>query len=95
MPGPAPTFRPCFPADFLGQARQLVRRRCVRFQLRRRASLVLLLHDYPTLSNVEAGRQAQLHPDSVRDWRRRWHRGAFTLEDQPGRGCKPSFSPPR
>jgi hypothetical protein len=93
MPGPPPAFCPCFHADFLQQARQLVRRRSVRFHLRQRASLVLLLDEQPTLSNVEAGRRVQLHPDAVRAWRRRWHRGDFTLEDRPGRGRKPTFSP--
>jgi hypothetical protein len=93
MPGPLPAFRPCFPDDFVQQARQLARQRCARFQRRQRAALVLLLHHNPTLSNVEAARQVQLHPDSVRDWRRRWSDGQFTLEDQPGRGRKPTFSP--
>jgi hypothetical protein len=94
MPGPPPAFRPRFPADFLQQARQLVRRRSVRFQLRQRASLVLLLDQQPALSNVEAGRRVDLHPDAVRAWRRRWHQGDFTLEDRPGRGRRPTFSPP-
>jgi Homeodomain-like domain/DDE superfamily endonuclease len=93
MPGPPPAFCPCFPDDFLQQARQLARRRSARFQLRQRASLVLLLDAQPALSNVEAGRRVQLHPDAVRAWRRRWHRGDFTLEDRPGRGRKPTFSP--
>jgi hypothetical protein len=94
MPGPPPAFCPCFPDDFLEQARQVVRRRQVPFQRRQRARLVLLLHEYPLLSNVAAGCQVGLHPDSVRDWRRRWAQGQFSLEDQPGRGRKPSFSPP-
>jgi len=95
MPGPPPAFRPCFSDDFLAQARQLLCQRTARSHLRQRASLVLLLLEQPLLSNVEAGGRVGLHPDSVRDWRRRWHHGQFTLEDQPGRGRKPSFSPPR
>lgn len=95
MSGPPPAFRPCFPPDFLEQARTIARQRTVRFQLRQRATLVLLLHEYPTISHVEAGRQVRLHPDSVRDWRRRWSEGQWTLEDQAGRGRKPTFSPPR
>ena len=94
MPGPAPAFRPVFPADFLAQARQTAGRRTVRFQLRQRAELALLLHQRPRLSNVEAGGRVGLHPDSVRHWRRRWARGDFDLEDRPGRGRKPDFSPP-
>src|SRR6266478_916765 len=31
--------------------------------------------------------------DSVRRWRRRWALGHFSLEDKPGRGRKPDFSP--
>jgi hypothetical protein len=93
MSGPLPTYRPCFPVDFLQQAQQTVRRRTVRFQLRQRAQLVLLLHDQPEISNVAAGARVQLHPDSVRLWRGRWACGQFTLDDQPGRGRKPHFSP--
>src|SRR5271157_1293461 len=93
MPGPPPVYRPEFPSDFLDQARQLSRHRTVRFQLRQRAKLVLLLHEQPALSNVEAGLWVDLHPDSVRHWRRRWAAGDFALEDAPGRGAKPRFSP--
>jgi transposase len=55
--------------------------------------LVLLLHEQPALSNVEAGARVGLHPDSVRTWRKRWTQGQLTLEDRPGRGRKPVFSP--
>jgi hypothetical protein len=51
MPGPSPTYRPCFPLAFLEQARQMVRQRTIKFQLRQRAVLVLLLHEQPLLSN--------------------------------------------
>jgi hypothetical protein len=95
MSGPQPTFRPWFPPDFLEQAHTIAQQRTVRFQLRQRATLVLLLHEEPTLSNVEAGRSVRLHPDSVRDWRRRWSQGDWTLEDRAGRGRKPTSSPPR
>jgi hypothetical protein len=94
MPGPPPAFRPVFPSDFLAQAQQAVGRRTIRFQLRQRAQLALLLHRGPRLSNVEAGGRVGLHPDSVRHWRRRWARGDFALEDRAGRGRKPAFSPP-
>jgi Homeodomain-like domain-containing protein len=94
MPGPRPSFRPEFPPEFLARAQVLIRRRTVRFQLRQRANLVLLLHQQPLLSNPEAAAHAQLHPSSVRLWRRRWAQGHFTLEDEPGRGRKPEFSPP-
>jgi hypothetical protein len=93
MSGPAPAYRPEFPADFLGQARQIVRRRTCPFQLRQRAGLVLLLHGQPCISNVAAGQRVDLHPDSVRHWRRRWANGSFSLQDEPGRGCKSAFFP--
>jgi hypothetical protein len=95
MPGPLPAYRPAFPLDFLDQARAVIRRRAVRYQLRQRAELVLLLHRQPTLPNTEAAARVRLHPNSVRAWRQRWAAGDFALEDEPGRGRKASFSPPR
>ena len=93
MPGPAPIYRPVFPPDFLEQAERLVRQRTIQYQLRQRAALVLLLYHQPFLSNPQAGAQVQLHPNSVRLWRRRWADGHFSVEDETGRGCKPRFSP--
>jgi hypothetical protein len=93
MPGPVPTHQPTFPADFLEPARQRARCRTVRFQLRQRAQLVLLLHRHPPITHAAAAQHVQLHPDSVRAWRHRWDRGDFTLEDYTGRGRKPVFSP--
>jgi hypothetical protein len=93
MPGPAPIDRPVFPPDFLEQAERLVRQRTIQYQLRQRAALVLLLYHQPFLSNPQAGAQVQLHPNSVRLWRRRWADGHFSVEDETGRGCKPRFSP--
>ena len=95
MPGPSPAYRPDFSPDFLAQARVLVRRRTVRYQLRQRAELALLLHGQPLLSNPEAAALVRLHPNSVRTWRKRWAGGDLTLDDEPGRGRKAEFSPPR
>jgi len=95
MSGPLPAYRPVFPPDFIVLVRQTIRRRrTVSFQLRQRAALVLHLHEQPSLSNAQAGRLVGLHPDSVRHWRRRWAAGDFAFDDEPGRGCKPRFSPP-
>jgi len=94
LSGPSPLYQPNFPAEFVVQARLLVRRRTAKAHLLQRARLVLLLHYQPDLSNVEAGSQVGLHPNSVRLWRKRWAQGVFDLEDQPGRGRKPTFSPP-
>jgi transposase len=95
MPGPLPSYRPDFPADFLAEAHALVSRRAVRYQLRQRAELVLLLHQRPPLSSPEAAARVHLHPNSVRAWRKRWAAGDFSLDDEAGRGRKAVFSPPR
>ena len=68
--------------------------RTARSHLRQRAHLVLLLHEHPALSHVEVAARLDLHPNCVRRWRQRWAEGQFTLEDAPGRGRKPAFSPP-
>jgi hypothetical protein len=93
MHGPAPLYRPNFPPDFVEQARKLVRQRTVGHHLWQRATLVLLLHKHPLVSNSTAATQVHLHPNSVRLWRRRWTHGDYTLDDTPGRGSKPRFSP--
>src|SRR5215475_8301242 len=93
MPGPSPIYRPAFPDDFVAQARDMVRQRMVAYQLRQRATLVLLLHAEPLLSNVRAAAEVHLHPNAVRSWRRRWAQGECGLEDAPGRGRKVRFSP--
>lgn len=93
MSGPAPAYQPVFPPAFLEQAERFVHQRTVAFQLRQRATLVLLLHQQPLLSNATAAAQVQLHPNSVRLWRQRWAKGNFVLEDKAGRGRKPLFSP--
>jgi transposase len=92
--GPLPRDRPIFPAAFLAEARRLVQARTAASHLRQRARLVLLLHQAPTLSNVQAAARVDLHPNSVRLWRQRWAGGQFTFEDDSGRGRKPAFSPP-
>lgn len=93
MSGPAPPDRPAFPAEFLERCRGLVRRRTISRAQYQRARLVLLLDETPALSNVAAGAVVDLHPNSVRLWRRRWAQGDFSLADQVGRGRKPDFSP--
>lgn len=93
MRGPLPSYRPAFPATFLEQAAQIVHQRTVQYQLRQRAALVLLLHQQPLVSNIEAAARVQLHLRSVQRWCRRWATGDFSLEDEPGRGRKADFSP--
>lgn len=93
MPGPSPIYRPDFPADFVEHARRLARQPTVAYQRRQRATLVLLLHADPLLSNVHAAAEVHLHPNAVRYWRRRWAQGAFCLAEEAGRGRKARFSP--
>jgi hypothetical protein len=95
MSGPAPFFRPEFPTEFLEECRRVVRVRSVPRGEFQRARLVLLLHRDATMSNVAAGAAVELHPNSVRPWRRRWASGDFSLTDQEGRGRKATFSPSR
>ena len=93
MRGPLPSYRPVFPSTFLEQAEKTAGQRAVPYQLRQRATLVLLLYHQPLVSNLEAAQRVQLHLCSVQRWRRRWAQGDFALEDKPGRGRKAAFSP--
>src|SRR5215472_12295602 len=93
MRGRKPAHRPDFPSEFLAEAQALARRRKLSFQLRQRAALVCLLHREPQIALSEAAAETQMAVDSVRRWRRRWALGDFSLEDKPGRGRKPAFSP--
>lgn len=95
MSGPTPAFQPRFPQTFVEAAQRIVAQRVVALRRWQRARLVLLLHDNPKLSNVQAGRQVSLSDQAVRFWRRRWASSDFSLEDKPGRGRKPGFSPLR
>src|SRR5262245_6095616 len=95
MRGPLPSYRPAFPSTFLEQAEKISRHRTVQYQVRQRATLVLLLQQQPRLANIEAAERVQLHLRSVQRWRRRWAKGDFALEDAPGRGRKAAFSPSR
>src|SRR4029453_4223761 len=59
MRGPLPSYRPEFPSTFLKQAEKIVRHRTVKYQLRQRATLVLLLDQQPLLSNVGAAERGR------------------------------------
>ncbi len=94
MPGPASPFRPSFPEDFLDRARHAVRSKTAEHRLVQRFQLALLLHQEPLLQNEAAGARVGLSGRQVRRWRQRWAAGDFVVEDLPGRGRKPRFSPP-
>ena len=92
MPGPVPA-RCTFPDDFVQDALDTVRRRTAAVQVVQRFRLVLLLHEQPSLRNEDAAEAVGLSPRQVQRWRSRWASGDFCIEDQPGRGRKPAFSP--
>jgi len=90
--GPRPT--PCiFPDDFLQEARATARRRTAAVRDVQRSRLVLLLHEHADLSPEDAGQSVGLSARQVQRWRRRWVAGDFSIEDEKGRGPKPTFSP--
>ena len=92
MRGPRPV--PCtFPDGFLQEAINTVGRRTVSVQDVQRFRLVLLLHKRPSISHEEAAETVGLSARQVQRWRRRWADGDFSIEDYPGRGKKPTFSP--
>jgi hypothetical protein len=93
MPGPAPTFCPVFPEDFLQQARVAVRCKTAAHQSVQRYQLALLLHEDPHVAHEEAGPRVGLSGCQVRRWRKRWAAGNFSVVDKSGRGRKASFSP--
>ncbi len=94
MPGPAPAYQPRFADDDIAQCQRLVRRHTAPQAQAYRATLALLLHENPTLDNVTAGRRLGKHENWVRYWRRIWATDGFRLTDKPGRGRKPTLSPP-
>jgi len=71
----------------------MVRHRTVQYQLRQRATLVLLLAQQPLLSKVEAAARVRLPLRSVPRWRHRWAQGDFSLDDEPGRGRQADCAP--
>jgi hypothetical protein len=92
MPGPSPA--PCtFPDDFVQVALDTVRRRTVAVQVVQRFRLALLLHEQPEMTNDQAAKEVGLSARQVQRWRSRWAAGDFSIDDQPGRGRKPVFSP--
>lgn len=94
MRGPRPV--PCiFPKGFLQVALATVRRRTASVQDVQRFRLVLLLHQWPSLSHEEVAKIVGLSARQVQRWRRRWAAGDFSVEDYAGRGRRPDFSPAR
>ena len=92
MRGPRPI--PCiFPEYFLQEARETVRRRTAAVQDVQRSRLVLVLHAHSDWGPEEAAQLVGLSARQVQRWRRRWVAGDFSIEDETGRGRKPTFSP--
>ena len=92
MRGPQPK-RCTFPEDFLQAGRNIVRRRTATVRDVQRFRLVLLLHEQPDISHDEAADIVGLSARQVQRWRCRWAAGDFSIEDEKGRGRKPTFSP--
>lgn len=92
MPGPAP-LPFSFPEAFLQEARRTARRRIVPLQDVQRSRLALLLHERPTIRCSDAARLVGLSTRQTQRWRSRWRAGNCSIDDQPGRGRKASFSP--
>jgi hypothetical protein len=82
-----------FPAEFLQEARDTVRRRTATVQAVQRFRLALFLHEQPKLSNDDAATCVGLSARQVQRWRQRWSAGDFSIADRVGRGRKPDFSP--
>ena len=92
MRGPRPT--PCvFPDSFLQEARETIRRCTAARCDVQRWHLVLLLHEHSDLSPDDAATLVGLSARQIQRWRRRWVAGDFSIEDETGRGRKPTFSP--
>ncbi len=94
MPGPPPTYQPTFTPEQVAVCEQMVRRQSAPQAHVSRARLALVLHANPALDNVTASRRLGKHANWVRYWRRIWATTGFRLTDRPGRGRKPTVSPP-
>ena len=95
MPSLVPAYQPTFTAEQVALCQQTVRQHTAPQAQVYRAKLALLLHATPALDNVAAGRRLGKHENWVRYWRRIWATEGFRLPDKPGRGRKPTLSPPR
>lgn len=93
MPGPAPAYQPRFTEEELDTIRTIARSRMAPYAVVQRAKLALLLYERSDLDNHQAGQQLGQHANWARKWRKRWVTEGFTLEERPGRGRKPRFSP--
>ena len=94
MPGPAPIYRPTFTPEDIAACERLLRRPTAPQAQVARAKLALLLHAQPTLDTAAAARQLGRHVNWVFRWRRAWAATGFRVTDRPGRGRKPTLSPP-
>jgi hypothetical protein len=95
MPGPAPAYRPPLTPAAVAACERLLRRPTAPQAQVARATLALLLHARPGLDTAAAARQLGRQVNWVFRWRRAWALEGFRLTDKPGRGRRPTFSPPR
>ena len=94
MPGPVPA-RCTFPDDFLQErTRHRSTAYRLRFRIVQRFRLVLLFHEQPSLQNEDAcGRSSAFPLGRSNVGEVAGPAGDFSIEDRPGRGRKPAFSP--
>ena len=93
MPGPPALYRPRFSVEPLAQAELIARQHQAPHAHVQRAHLAILLHKHPELDNAALAKELGQHSNWVYKWRRRWAQEGFGVEDKPGRGRKPVFSP--
>lgn len=90
--GPEPEYRPEFSGKELAEARKVLRQRNSPNAVARRARLVLMLAEDPTVRSPEAAQTLAVHENTVRRWRKEWALEGFRLEDLPRSGRPIFFS---
>lgn len=82
-----------FTSEQLALARKIAAARAAPHREVLRAKLTLLLAKEPTISHARAAQATGLHEDTVYEWRRRWAREGWSLQDAPRSGRPRAFSP--
>jgi len=88
--------RSLYPIELSGEEERELRSRAARYTLPyrevQRAKMILMAAE--GLENGEIARRLEVRVDTVRKWRKRFFEQRLTgLDEAPGRGRKPAFSP--